>query len=109
MKTRLALLGIWLLCQLSALVAAVWMLFAIAFGSHRAFNIAIAYDELGNAATGGKPKQTISARAALARGEGQRWGCILCRLLDWVQKDHCKNSLESDRGEQVTTGPDNRP
>ena len=35
------------------------------------------------------PGQTISARAATARIDGHRWGCILCRLLEWIDPKHC--------------------
>jgi len=103
------LLGIWVLCQLAALIGAAWMFAAILAGSHRAWNIAIAYDELGSASTGGNPDETISSRAAKARAKGKHWGCILCRLLDRIQADHCKNSLQLDRGEPLPTGPDSRP
>lgn len=92
MKLRLGLLGIWFLCQVAHTVASFWMLVSILVGSPRAWRIAIAYDRLGNAVTGGQDTETISSRANRARSEKARWGCILCRLLDRVEKDHCKNS-----------------
>jgi hypothetical protein len=30
--------------------------------------------------------------------EGKRWGCVLCRLLNFVQANHCLRSLEPDEG-----------
>jgi hypothetical protein len=33
--------------------------------------------------------------------KGKRWGCVLCRLLDYVEKDHCLKSLEADEGAQA--------
>jgi hypothetical protein len=51
-----------------------------------------------NTVAGGDPDETISSRAAKAEAEGKRWGCILCGLLDKIQKDHCKRSLEPDEG-----------
>ena len=42
------------------------------------------------------PGQTISARAATARINGHRWGCVLCWLLDRVQQGHCDKALDSD-------------
>lgn len=87
---RLGLLGIWLLCQLAHAVASIWMLVAIIIGSPRAWRIAIAYDRLGNAVTGGLDTETISSRANRGTKEGVKGWCILCRLLDWIQKDHCK-------------------
>jgi hypothetical protein len=33
--------------------------------------------------------------------KGKRWGCVLCRLLDYVEKNHCLKSLEVDEGSQA--------
>lgn len=54
-----------------------------------AFNILISLDQLLNTITGGDPDQTVSLRAAEARKRGERWGCVLCRVLDLFDKDHC--------------------
>lgn len=91
---RLLLLGLWLVCQLAHLAASVWMLVAIlaAPNSHRAWVLAVAYDQLANAATGGNEDETLSSRANRARAEGRRWGCLLCRLLDRLDPDHCRKS-----------------
>jgi hypothetical protein len=91
-KTRAALLLIWLLCLLASLISAVWMFVAILRGSPRAWRLALAYDRLGNASSGGSDRETISSRADRARSEGRRWGCVLCRLLDRIDPDHCKKS-----------------
>lgn len=64
-------------------------------------NLLVALDELGNALTGGDPGETISSRAAKARNEGREWGCLLCRLLDWIQNDHCKDALNPDAGKDA--------
>jgi hypothetical protein len=56
------------------------------------------YDEGLNTLTGGDPGETVSSRAAKAQVEGKRWGCVLCKFLDWLQKDHCKTSLNADDG-----------
>lgn len=64
-------------------------------------NWLVALDEFGNALTGGDRDETISSRAAKARNEGREWGCVLCRLLDLVQKGHCDNSLEADKGKNA--------
>lgn len=42
------------------------------------------------------PGMTISARAATARDHGHRWGCILCRLLDWLDANHCDGAVAND-------------
>jgi hypothetical protein len=56
-------------------------------------------DHLLNAILGGDATQTVSLRAALARDTGTRWGCILCKVLDWFQKDHCTIELSKGPGE----------
>jgi len=61
-------------------------------------NVAVALDEFGNALTGGDPGETISSRADKARLAGRRWGCILCRILNWFQANHCGLSLEVNEG-----------
>jgi hypothetical protein len=63
-------------------------------------NILIAVDQVANAILGGYPDETISLRAALARDNGERWGCLLCRLLDAIVADHCSNSIIHERGER---------
>lgn len=94
MRNITILITLWVICQFAALVTALRMLWAILTNSQRAWKIAIAYDRLGNAATNDDTVQTISSRAEKARRDGKRWGCWLCRLLDQLQPDHCKNSIE---------------
>ena len=64
--------------------------------------VAVAIDQLFNALLGGDEDETISSRAEKARRKGKRWGCVLCRILDWLDKDHCTNSIEPDEGEKVS-------
>ena len=52
-RQRLALLTIWLLCQIAAVIASLWMLIAALAGSRRAWTLAVAHDQLANAAFGG--------------------------------------------------------
>lgn len=85
-------LAICLVCQLAHVVATPWMLIAAVTNSDRYWRIARGYDRVGNAATGGLDTETISSRASRARSEGRGWGCVLCGILDWVEKDHCKKS-----------------
>jgi hypothetical protein len=92
LAVRLGLLAIVLLCQVAHLVASLWMLLAILGGSQRAWTIAVGYDQLANAATGGNPDETISSRANRAMKEKEAWGCVLCRFLGWLDKDHCDKS-----------------
>jgi hypothetical protein len=62
------------------------------------WNLLVSLDQFVNTVAGGDPDETISSRAAKADAEGKRWGCILCGLLDKIQKDHCQRSLEPDEG-----------
>jgi hypothetical protein len=95
MKRRLLLLTIWLLCQIAHAIASLWMLSALLVSPHgrRAWRLAIAYDQLANTAFGGSEDETISSRAGRARREGRRWACLLCRLLDAIDPDHCDRSI----------------
>lgn len=66
-----------------------------------ALNILISLDQLVNALAAGDPDETISSRAGKAARKGVLWGCLLCRLLDRLEKDHCNSSIEPDRGDKV--------
>lgn len=85
-------LGIVLICQFAHLAASLWMVAAAFKGNDRYWRIAKGYDRVGNAATGGMDTETVSSRANRARAEKRRWGCVLCRVLDWIEEDHCSKS-----------------
>jgi hypothetical protein len=89
---RLILLALFVACQFTHLIASTWAFVAIITGSPRALRIIIAYDRVGNAATDGLDTETISSRANRGTIEGRRGWCILCRLLDRIDPDHCKKS-----------------
>ncbi len=59
-------------------------------------NLLISLDQLGNTILGGLPDETISSRAAKAKLAGKKWGCVLCKWLDKLDKDHCDKSIEMD-------------
>lgn len=65
------------------------------------WGVLIGIDQLGNALLKGHPDETISSRAAKAKIKGKKWGCVLCRFLDVLDKDHCEKSIEYDEGEKV--------
>lgn len=90
--SRWALLALWFVAQAAHIVASLRMAGFIIVGSDRGKRILLAYDRLGNAATGGEDGETISSRANRGRVEGVRGWCILCRVLDWFDKDHCQKS-----------------
>ena len=64
--------------------------------------VAVAIDQLFNTLLNGDEDETISSRAAKARMKGKRWGCVLCRFLDWLDPNHCTNSIEPDEGEKIS-------
>ena len=99
---RLSLLGLWGLCQIAAVIASIWMLVAALAGSRRAWTLAVVHDQLANAAFGGHENETLSSRAGKAAREGKRWACVLCRLLDRLDSNHCEKSIEPDRGKLLT-------
>lgn len=101
MLRRAQLIGLWLLCALAAVVASVWMLAAALAGSDRAWRLAVAHDQLANAAFGGDEDETISSRAGKGARRGERKWCLLCRLLDKLDPGHCEKSIEHDEGRQA--------
>lgn len=94
LKRRLLLLVFLIVGMAGAVIAACWLVACILFapGGQRAWRIVIALDQLGNATTGGADGETISSRAGRLQSE-RGWACYLCKFLDWLQKDHCKNSI----------------
>lgn len=90
---RVRLLGIWLVCMCGTVLTLLRMLFCVATSPDRAKSIAVALDRAGNAATNGDNRETISSRANRARSEGRKWGCILCRILDALSPNHCRDSV----------------
>lgn len=60
------------------------------------FNLLISADQFFNTVLGGNPDETISSRAAKAKLQGKQWGCVLCKLLDKFDKNHCDKSIELD-------------
>lgn len=85
-----------LLGIIGSLIAIIWMALATLFSPYgqRAEHIAIAFDQLFNATTGGSEDETISSRAGKMVARGARgWPCVLCRFLDWLKPNHCKDSI----------------
>jgi hypothetical protein len=92
MNQRLALVLLAPLLALVPLVAWVRFTWNIFANPAKAWELALGFDRLGNAALNGNSRETISSRAARSRDEGSAWGCILCKLLDSLQPNHCNNS-----------------
>jgi hypothetical protein len=65
------------------------------------WNLLVSLDQLLNTATWGDPDETVSSRAAKAARKGERWGCVLCRLLHKLDPNHCEKNIELDEGEKA--------
>jgi hypothetical protein len=89
---RLALVLLTPLLLLAFAVAVLCYLVAVVASPDKAWRLAIASDQLANTAANGNEDETISSRANRARLEGRRWGCVLCRVLDVFERDHCAKS-----------------
>lgn len=100
-KSRAALAAVFALCLVAALYSLARIAWAALTNPARAWQLSVSFDQLGNAATNGDPDETISSRAGKARLLGRRWGCVLCKLLDALDKDHCARFIELDRGRRL--------
>lgn len=65
------------------------------------WNILLWIDQGLNTLTGGDPDETVSSRAAKAKRNGRRWGCVLCKVLNWFDRNHCEKSIEEDEGKNA--------
>jgi hypothetical protein len=100
LRPRAELMVIYALCVAAVLYSLLRMAWACVLAPERAWKLSVAFDQLGNAAANGDPDETISSRAAKARIAGRAWGCVLCKLLDALDRDHCVSSIEPDRGDR---------
>jgi hypothetical protein len=87
-KVVLALVVI-VITALGVTPALIWHAFT---GSSRYWRIMVGLDCADSALFGGDGHTTISKRAYLASLRGDRWGCVLCKLLDRVDAGHCKRA-----------------
>lgn len=93
---RLGLLLLYPLLVLALAFTALRYLAAVIKSPDKAWSIAFMIDETANVDANGRIDETISARAARARYRGKAWGCILCWILDRIQRNHCEDALEHD-------------
>lgn len=49
----------------------------------------------------GSYNETVSRRAAYARDAGVTWGCVLCKVLDFINRGHCDNAKTELVGEDA--------
>jgi hypothetical protein len=55
--------------------------------------VLLGLDEFGNTLAGGQPGESVSYRAAVARNNGEKWGCVFCQFLNLFQTDHCDKAV----------------
>lgn len=86
-------LMLWVVGFLAANVSVLLALLYLFTSPRRFWRVVIAHDQAANAAFGGSEDETISSRAGRAARRGDRWGCVLCKLLDKIDPDHCEKSI----------------
>ena len=62
------------------------------------WRVLVSLDQFVNTIFGGFEDESISSRAAKAERNGKKWGCVLCKILDKIDKDHCNKNIELDEG-----------
>lgn len=93
--TRLWLLLLYPLLLLGLLLTAIRYLTCVIGNPGKAWHIALMIDQTCNVDANGRVDQSISHRAAIAMQAHRRWGCLLCWILDKIQKNHCLDSMKS--------------
>ena len=60
----------------------------------------VAVDQLVNVIFGGDEDETVSSRLGKDALRGRKFACVMCRVLDLIDKDHCDKAVERDRGKR---------
>lgn len=84
---------LWCIAAVGAILSVFLGLLYLLFSPRRFWRVMLAHDQSANAAFGGSEDETISSRAGRAARRGDRWGCVLCKLLDRVDPGHCEKSI----------------
>lgn len=50
---------------------------------------------------GGSPYETLSSRIGKRRDNGDKWACVVCRILDWIDPRHCSTTQVDDYGKTL--------
>ncbi len=91
-KRILFLLLFWILCLVGYIIIITCSLFYVISGNIGAWHVMVATDRLLNASLGGRSEETLSSRAYRGSIAGITHWCLLCKLLDIIETDHCKKS-----------------
>lgn len=75
-------------------------LMAKAKGNSYGWRVLLSIDQFFNTLTGGDEDETISSRIGKkVENKADCWIChILCKMLHWVDPNHCQDSIERDEG-----------
>lgn len=87
------LLFFWVLCVIGFVIIAISSLISVVLGNADVWNVVVATDRLLNSSWGGDNKETLSSRAYRGTLKDITGWCYLCKILDKMQKDHCKKSV----------------
>lgn len=66
--------------------------------------VLVAFDMLCCVIFGGQSGDTISYTAAVAQLHGEKWGCVLCRILNLFQKNHCQDTIAANDKQRILWG-----
>ena len=80
-------------CLLALCYITLRLIYTIFTSETKFWLLAKSIDDSFNVASNGDFRTYLSTRAAVARNKKKRWGCILCKLLDFVDKGHCDRAL----------------
>lgn len=101
MRPRLILFALWLASTVAMSLALAMSLLQLLAGSRRAVRVFVGADQTLNAALGGSEDETISSRAAKGTANGIWHWCLLCKVLGWIDAQHCQRSMEPDEGKPL--------
>jgi hypothetical protein len=79
-----------------SLINLIKMFYNIFTNQSKAWAIARALDRSINVTLNGTERETVSSRAYRGSLEGNRGWCILCKILDKLERDHCRKAFYSD-------------
>ena len=73
---------------------------AKAKGNSYGWRVLLSIDQFFNTLTGGDPDETISSRMgkAVERKQDCLFCSLVCKMLHFIDKNHCKESIEYDEG-----------
>ena len=95
---RLLLLAVMLLAVVTFVLWTLRYLWYLVFDTKVSWKLAVSLDQLANTVFNGHEDETISSRAGRHCRDShpedrEKWACLLCKLLDKLDPDHCNKSI----------------